>query len=178
MWRTPARAPGHSVRVRGSREGWANDFTPFHEGIRCSLSSSSVGHARGIIYSLITRAEELLDYMLPIQAPDAAPRAIHMARPITRPNGTRTTSSSTTARPAAALQHVLRPMEAAAARRKCLVPAADQAWQGASPLQRRLAVATATTLRRPPHPLRRTGTAQHHLSPMRALSAKRLLSVA
>ena len=49
----------------------------------------------------------------------------------------------------------------------------DQAWQGASPLQRRLAVATATTLRRPPHPLRRTGTAQHHLSPMRASSAKR-----
>ena len=28
------------------------------------------------------------------------------------------------------------------------------AWQGASPLRRRLAVATATTLRRPPHPLR------------------------
>ena len=132
-----------------------------------------MGHARGIVYSLITRAEELLDYMLPIQAPDAAPRAIHMARPITRPNGTRTTSSSTTARPAAALQHVLRPMEAAAARRKRLVPAADQAWQGASPLQRRLAVATATTLRRPPHPLRRTGAAQHHLSPMRASSAKR-----
>ena len=49
----------------------------------------------------------------------------------------------------------------------------DQAWQDASPLQRRLAVATATTLRRPPHPLRRTGTAQHHLSPMRASSAKR-----
>ena len=49
----------------------------------------------------------------------------------------------------------------------------DQAWQGASPLQRRLAVATATTLRRPPHPLRRTGTAQHHLSPMRASSTKR-----
>ena len=83
------------------------------------------------------------------------------------------TSSSPTVRPAATFQHVLRPMEAAAARRKCLVPAADQAWQGASPLQRRLAVATATTLRRPPHPLRRTGTAQHHLSPMRASSAKR-----
>jgi len=33
-----------------------------NEGIRCSLSSSSVGHARGIVYSLITRAEELLDY--------------------------------------------------------------------------------------------------------------------
>ena len=49
----------------------------------------------------------------------------------------------------------------------------DQACQDASPLQRRLAVATATTLRRPPHPLRRTGTAQHHLSPMRASSAKR-----
>ena len=49
----------------------------------------------------------------------------------------------------------------------------DQAWQDASPLQRRLAVATATTLRRPPHPLRRTGAAQHHLSPMRASSAKR-----
>ena len=54
----------------------------------------------------------------------------------------------------------------------------DPAWQGASPLRRRLAVATATTLRRPPHPLRCTGAAQHHLSPMRALSAKRLLSVA
>jgi len=54
----------------------------------------------------------------------------------------------------------------------------DQAWQGASPLQRRLAVATGTSLRRPPHPLRCTGAAQHHLSPMRALSAKRLLSVA
>ena len=51
----------------------------------------------------------------------------------------------------------------------------DQAWQGASPLQRRLA--TATSLRRPPHPLRCTGAAQH-LSPMRALSPKRLLSVA
>ena len=49
----------------------------------------------------------------------------------------------------------------------------DQAWQDASPLQRRLAVATATTLRRPPRPLRRTGAAQHHLSPMRASSAKR-----
>ena len=85
----------------------------------------------------------------------------------------RTTSSSPTVRPAATFQHVLRPMEAAAARRKRLVPAADQAWQGASPLQRRLAVATATTLRRPPHPLRRTGTAQHHLSPMRASSTKR-----
>ena len=47
------------------------------------------------------------------------------------------------------------------------------AWQGASPLRRRLAVATATTLRRPPHPLRCTGAAQHHLSPMRASSAKR-----
>ena len=85
----------------------------------------------------------------------------------------RTTSSSPAVRPAATFQHVLRPMEAAAARRKRLVPAADQAWQGASPLQRRLAVATATTLRRPPHPLRRTGAAQHHLSPMRASSAKR-----
>ena len=84
-----------------------------------------------------------------------------------------TTSSSPAVRPAATFQHVLRPMEAAAARRKRLVPAADQAWQGASPLQRRLAVATATTLRRPPHPLRRTGAAQHHLSPMRASSAKR-----
>ena len=92
------------------------------------------------------------------------------SRPIRRPNGVRT---SPTVRPAATFQHVLRPMEAAAARRKRLVPAADQAWQGASPLQRRLAVATATTLRRPPHPLRRTGTAQHHLSPMRASSAKR-----
>ena len=95
------------------------------------------------------------------------------SRPIRRPNGVRTTSSSPTVRPAATFQHVLRPMEAAAARRKRLVPAADQAWQGASPLQRRLAVATATTLRRPPHPLRRTGAAQHHLSPMRASSAKR-----
>ena len=47
----------------------------------------------------------------------------------------------------------------------------DQAWQGASPLQRRLAAATGTSLRRPPHPLRCTGAAQHHLSPMRALSA-------
>ena len=46
------------------------------------------------------------------------------SRPIRRPNGVRTTSSSPTRRPAAAFQHVLRPMEAAAARRKRLVPEA------------------------------------------------------
>ena len=100
-------------------------------------------------------------------------RAIHMFTPHQTAKRRVHHIQQPTQRPAAAFQHVLRPMEAAVARSKRLLPAADQAWQGASPLQRRLAVATATTLRRPPHPLRRTGTAQHHLSPMRASSAKR-----
>ena len=48
----------------------------------------------GIIYSLITTAEELLDYLSHTQAPDAALRAIHASRPITRPNGMRTICNS------------------------------------------------------------------------------------
>ena len=76
-----------------------------------------------------------------------------------------------TVRPSPALQDVPRPMEAVLLHTACRH--IDSAWQGASPLQRRLAVATATALRRSPHPLKRTGTAQHHLSPMRASSAKR-----
>ena len=95
------------------------------------------------------------------------------SRPIRRPNGVRTTSSSPTVRPVATFQHVLHPMRQQ--QPDALFRQLDQAWQGASPLQRRLAVATATT---PPHPLRRTGAAQHHLSSMWASIAKRLLSVA
>ena len=164
--------------VRGSREGWANDFTPFHEGIRCSLSSSSVGHARGIIYSLITRAEELLDYML-------------LYKHLMRPHAQFTWHAPSHGQ-MARVPHPAAPQPAQLLHcSMCCVPwrqqqpdanalfrQLDQAWQGASPLQRRLAAATGTSLRRPPHPLRCTGAAQHHLSPMRALSAKRLLSVA
>ena len=96
------------------------------------------------------------------------------SRPIRRPNGVCTSTSSSPH--GAQLLHFS--MCCAQWRQQqpdanALFRKLDQAWQGASPLQRRLAVATATTLRRPPHPLRRTGAAQHHLSPMRASSAKR-----
>ena len=103
--------------LRGSREGWANHFTPFDQGI-------SVSPTLRIIYKSNYTAEELLDYFhihMHLMRPHAQ---FTWSRPITRPNGVRTTSSSPTARPAAAFQHVLRPMEAAAARRKRLVPEA------------------------------------------------------
>ena len=104
-------------RLRGSREGWANHFTPFDQGI-------SVSPTLRIIYKSNYTAEELLDYFH-IHRHLMRPHAqFTWSRPITRPNGVRTTSSSPTARPAAAFQHVLRPMEAAAARRKRLVPEA------------------------------------------------------
>ena len=38
--------------LRGSREGWANHFTPFDQGISCSLSEFSVSHTLRIICNL------------------------------------------------------------------------------------------------------------------------------
>ena len=131
----------------------------------------------GIIYSLITTAEELLDYLSHTQAPDAAPTRNSRVTPHHTAKWHAYHMQQPTVRPSSALQDVPRPMEAVLLHTACdskrVNRHIDPAWQGASPLQRRLAVATATTLRRPPHPLRRTGTAQHHLSPMRASSAKR-----
>ena len=82
--------------------------------------------------------------------------------PTKRPNAARNTYSSPQSGRATALQPVLRPMEVKWRRQLCRIALGkqtpvkrhlDQAWQGASPLQRRLAVATATPLRRTPHPI-------------------------
>ena len=81
---------------------------------------------RGIIYGLnyYSRVNSLISFTY--TSTDAALRAIHTFTPHQTADciDVCTTSSSPTHRPAAAIQHVLRPMEAAAARRKRLVPAA------------------------------------------------------
>ena len=66
----------------------------------------------GIIYSLITTAEELLDYLSHTQAPDAALRAIHVLTPHHRAKRHAYHMQQPTVRPGPALQHVPRPMEA------------------------------------------------------------------
>ena len=66
----------------------------------------------GIIYSLITTAEELLDYLSHTQAPDAALRAIHVVTPHHTAKWHAYHMQQPTVRPGPALQHVPRPMEA------------------------------------------------------------------
>ena len=129
---------------------------------------------RGIIYGLnyYSRVNSLISFTY--TSTDAALRAIHTFTPHQ--------TAALTCAPHPAAPHTAQllqfsmccaPWRQQQPDANALFRQLDQAWQGASPLQRRLAVATATTLRRPPHPLRRTGTAQHHLSPMRASSTKR-----
>ena len=93
--------------------------------------------------------------------------------PTKRPNAARNTYSSPQSGRATALQPVLRPMEVKWRRQLCRIAPPvkrhlDLAWQGASPLQRHLAVATATPLRRPPHPLQMSRSCSAPLLFMRA----------
>ena len=72
----------------------------------------SEAYTAELLYSLITTAEELLDYLSHTQAPDAALRAIHVLTPHHRAKWHAYHMQQPTVRPGPALQHVPRPMEA------------------------------------------------------------------